>query len=253
MQVHDELAALLAKNLTLSPTPVHVPEPAMSVVEQQAAQPKITYSISQHYNHSAHVTRPVTHESEQQEQQQQQQEQQEQQQQQQQMDTDAAQPDALAVEAQLRQYGIDPASLTHVQMALFRMSTPDRRDYLLQLWRICPPAKEADEDMSLDSNPVPEVPPTAQTVDGRWLQSSQNNYTEPYMWSGYEELARREYLASSSSMEGPSVPRSMDPVYNNRLETSSRASWPLQNPLSNMDMENQYGAMMAMRDGAMEL
>lgn len=305
MQAHDDLAALLARNLTLSSVPISMPAPDLS--QAPAEQPKIVYSISQHYHHSAHAVKPEPVAQPEPEQQQQHQQQQT--------------PEQL-----LAQNGVDPTALTPVQLALFKMSAPDRRDYLLQLWRICPPTRTAadynpvaagaawdtmeaemekeiassqmraqqnqqnlqmageEQAMSLDGTPVSVAhqqaagAPTTQSADGRWLQTSTQGYMEPYMATGYEELARREYMASNSPTgftagggEGSdaSVPRSKfsdatpdssnltgvrlryqatDPVYANRLASSSRASWP-QPHLATTEMENQYGALMAMRDG----
>ncbi|CAK7198661.1 hypothetical protein SEUCBS139899_001325 [Sporothrix eucalyptigena] len=293
VQPHDELAALLARNLTLGSIPIAMP--AVPIEE-----PKIVYSISQHYHHSAHVTKPApVVEQPQPEQPQQQQE---------------------TPEQVLIQNGIDPTALTAVQLALFKMSAPDRRDYLLQLWRICPPTRTAAEynpvaagaawdtmeaemekeiassqlrvqqsqqqqkqqQQSFQEQPAPTA---AQSADGRWLQTASQSYMEPYMASGYEELAHREYMASNSPPstsvlggdDAAGIPRTKyaydsanphapyglhlryhatDPVYANRLSAPaapSRASWPQQHQ-SAMEMENQYGALMAMRDGCeMEL
>ncbi|CAK7208361.1 hypothetical protein SBRCBS47491_000066 [Sporothrix bragantina] len=301
MQPHDELAALLARNLTLGSIPITMPAVPVE-------QPKIVYSISQHYHHSAHVIKPAAAVEQ----------------------PAPEQPHHQETPEQvLMQNGIDPNALTPVQLALFKMSAPDRREYLLQLWRICPPTRnaaeynavaagaawdtmEAEMEKEIASSqlrvqqqtqqqqqqqqpeqqqsfqqsfpqeqPVPSTTEAAtQSSDGRWLQSTTQSYMEPYMASGYEELARREYMASNSPPSASflggaspaSIPRTKyaydsanphvafgvqlrhtatDPVYANRLSTTtapSRASWPQQHQ-SAMDMENQYGALMAMRDG----
>ncbi|KAL1914063.1 hypothetical protein Sste5344_000332 [Sporothrix stenoceras] len=306
MQAHDDLAALLARNLTFGPIPVEIPAPAPAPVEE----PKIVYSISQHYHHSAHTIKPQEPVAVEQPSQQELQMQEQQQQQRQ------------TTEQILIQNGIDPTALTPVQFTLFQMSAPDRRDYLLQLWRICPPTRtaadynavaagaawdtmEAEMEKEIASSTLraqqmqqdqsfrpsePAVAPaaaaattTSQSADGRWLQESSHGYMEPYMASGYEELARREYMSSNSppppsanNDDAASIPRSKyaydsanpfvnhgvqlrfthatDPVYANRLTSSepsvpapSRASWPQPHHAS-MEMENQYGALMAMRD-----
>ncbi|CAK7220717.1 hypothetical protein SCUCBS95973_004257 [Sporothrix curviconia] len=294
MQPHDELALLLARNLTLGSVPITMPAVPVE-------QPKIVYSISQHYHHSAHATKPAPAVEQQPQPQPEQPQQQE------------------TPEQVLMHNGIDPSALTAVQLALFKMSAPDRREYLLQLWRICPPTRtaaeynavaagaawdtmEAEMEKEIASSqlrvqqqaqqqqqpfqqPFPQEQPAsteaaAQSADGRWLQSSSQGYMEPYMASGYEELARREYMASNSPPStsflggdnAASIPRTKyaydsanphvafgvqlrhtatDPVYANRLSATtapSRASWPQQHQ-SAMEMENQYGALMAMRDG----
>ncbi|EPE05823.1 hypothetical protein F503_08354 [Ophiostoma piceae UAMH 11346] len=297
MQVHDELAALLARNLTLGSVPYSMPvsEPpvqapaAPAALPTQVEQPKIIYSISQHYHHSAHANKPTASVEETQQPQPEQQQQ-------------------PTPEQVLLQNGIDPTALTDVQLALFKMSAPDRRDYLLQLWRICPPTRPvtaaengpwdtidvemdreiASSELRVQQNQVQQAAPSPQGVmsldgtvvstaesaptqasDGRWMQSQSQSYMEPYMASGYEELARREYMSSSSPSgygSEASVPRSAqvsgvqlryskatDPVYDNQLSLSGRASWPQAHHTAT-DMENQYGALMAMRDsGDMEI
>ncbi|CAK7562500.1 MAG: hypothetical protein SEPTF4163_000348 [Sporothrix epigloea] len=264
MQPHDELAALLARKLTFGSIPIVTPPVAVE-------QPKIVYSISQHYHHSAHAFNPKALVEQPQPEQQ-------------------RQPETA--EQVLMQNGIDPHALTPVQLALFQISAPDRREYLLQLWRICPPTQNAtdpntvatdadwdamDADMEKDVSSMQEQPaaPTTsdtatQSPDGRWLQSSSQNYMEPYMASGYEELARREYIASNTPRTKYTYDNvnpngtfdvqirhtATDPVYANRLSAASypgRASWPQQHQ-SATEMENQYGSLMAMRDACeMEL
>jgi len=50
-----------------------------------------------------------------------------------------------------------------------------------------------------------------------------HSYMEPYMQSGYEELARREYLGGKPAL---------DPVYQGGMSDWERQQW----------MENQYGS-----------
>ncbi|OAA54352.1 hypothetical protein SPI_08971 [Niveomyces insectorum RCEF 264] len=307
VQAHDDLAALFARNLTLNnPAAVSTPAP----VAAPTFQPKITYSASQHYHHSAHLVR-ASGPSEQE----------------QQKTIPApltAPPDMEhpAVEQLLAQNGIDRAKMTSVQFALFKMAPPDRRDHLLHVWRICPPngphggetdpdpvtaaavaaaaagawganncfdvesemAKEMaaahrrmqkhlqddeqrnrqHEAMSLDGTTVVSTAPGAcpppreyQAADGCWVQAGANGYMEPYMLSGYEALARREYLASvvPPTADGQTrikevanlgYSQATDPVYANRLDSSGRASWP-QIHSETEAMENQYGALIALR------
>jgi hypothetical protein len=125
--------------------------------------------------------------------------------------------------------------LSSAQLELFkRVDTPEKLK-LIELWRICPPtnssdnptlawsmttvdqeealakmryerlqqqqqqqedARSAGEDtvMSLDGTPLTPI----QAGDGRWdMAAMAMHYMEPYMASGYEELARREYEESA--------------------------------------------------------
>ncbi|KAM7217242.1 hypothetical protein V8F06_007425 [Rhypophila decipiens] len=57
---------------------------------------------------------------------------------------------------------------------------------------------ESDTVMSQDSNPpLTPVSVSVQLNDSSWIQTSPINYMEPYMMSGYEEMARREYEESA--------------------------------------------------------
>lgn len=173
----------------------------------------ITYSISQHYTHSAHLHRQAVSQA-----------QQEQQQpahethQHQRRSSEPAQTEQLTAEMVLSQSGVDPTVLSPSQIQLFRISDPPQQARLVELWRVAPPTSNQDNPslawttttyeqeelwakvrydraleatrtrqhdnliMSLDGTPV-------QTDDSRWLASSN---VEPYMMSGYEELMRRD-------------------------------------------------------------
>ncbi|KAL2757367.1 hypothetical protein ACRALDRAFT_2039812 [Sodiomyces alcalophilus JCM 7366] len=241
MQVHDDLAALFSRNLTFHPelqSQAQEQQPRTAVEETSmldtprgpptdyhtvatATHPSsnpntkpITYSISQHYTHSAHLHR----QAESQPQQEQQQPAQETHLQQR-RSSEPAQPEQLTVEIVLSQSGVDPTVLSPSQLQLFRISDSPQQARLVELWRVAPPTSYQDNPslawttttyeqeerwaklrydraleatrarqndnliMSLDGTPV-------QTDDSRWLASSNN--VEPYMMSGYEELMLRE-------------------------------------------------------------
>lgn len=281
MQVQEELASLFTRNLTLDPSQQPPPE-----------EPKIVY-ISQHYNHSAHLVK------QQQEQQQQAQELAEAQaQSQSQIQLQAQQPQRPAseppqsenpdLEAILRTYGVDTSALSPSQIQLFKAADDGQKMRLIQLWSICPPTNSIDNPtlawssttleqeetlakirmerkvqehetptvMSLDGTMLTPI----QAGDGRWMQSQ--NYMEPYMASGYEEMARREYEASArrsqdydvsmeprskdvythfgTSVGGPTYSPATDPVYKT---TNTGLDWQRQ-----AAMENQYGAYHQWRD-----
>ncbi|KAK4216965.1 hypothetical protein QBC37DRAFT_67340 [Rhypophila decipiens] len=57
---------------------------------------------------------------------------------------------------------------------------------------------ESDTVMSQDSNPpLTPVSVSVQLNDSSWIQTSPVNYMEPYMMSGYEEMARRSWQCSA--------------------------------------------------------
>lgn len=97
------------------------------------------------------------------------------------------------------------------------------------------------DTMSDSSNNGPLTP--IQGGDGRW----NTNQAEPYMQSGYEALAQREYEASTrpkdiyshfgTSVGGPTYKSATDPVYSN-----VGGDWDALLQQRQMAMENQYGA-----------
>jgi hypothetical protein len=95
----------------------------------------------------------------------------------------------------------------------------------------------ADEAvMSLDGTDTGTTfgssPASMQSGDGRWVAHAQH-YMEPYMQSGYEQLAKKEYDASAG--RGVSEYKiATDPVYQSTggVLDYERQQW----------MENQYGA-----------
>lgn len=260
MQAHEDLAALFSKNLTLDPAP------------PPQEEPKIVY-ISQHYNHSAHLARPQTEEP----------------QPSPRPSSEPPQPEHAAVETVLRSNGVDPSCLSMPQLQLFRAVEEPQQLRLIELWSICPPTnsndnptlawsfttveqeealakmrydqqkQQADQVMSLDGTPLTPI----QAGDGRWISTVQTqHYMEPYMASGYEDMARREYeesarRAHAEAMERPkdvyqpfgtavggtTYNRATDPVYQS---TTATTDWSQQT-----HMENQYGRMMQLRDEEM--
>ncbi|KAG9238594.1 hypothetical protein BJ875DRAFT_33281 [Amylocarpus encephaloides] len=268
MATHDELAVLFAQNLTLHNRPyvASTPEPAPAPAP---IEEPIIYSISQHYNHSAHiralpVARPCS---------------------------EPPQTDQLTAEIILARHGVDAAALSPSQIELFKTGDAGQQMRLVELWRICPPdygghamaqdlrdwsatsfqreevmAKLRHErqmleermartggDQSMDSDTMSDSSITApltpiQGGDGRWAGPA----VEPYMSSGYEALAQREYEQSAgpskdinshfgNSVGGHAYSRSTDPVYNTIADIHRHpnvgADWQQQ-----IAMENQYGA-----------
>lgn len=255
MAVQDDLATLFAKNLTLS-------QPAP---QQQPEDPNKIIYISQHYTHTAHIAQPQPTSAPADDEP---------------MPRPSSEPADLAdLELALRAAGVDTSALSLPQAELFRRADDAQRARLVQLWTICPPAKNNNNDhpgltgltwsatsleqeemlarrryeaqqqqqqqqqqrpqsaevaMSLDGTEVPVASlsnspsSSVQSSDGRWQSVSHaHSYMEPYMASGYEELARREYDASARKA-------ALDPVYRT---TGGVLDWERQ-----QWMENQYGS-----------
>ncbi|RYP56363.1 hypothetical protein DL771_011919 [Monosporascus sp. 5C6A] len=254
MQANEELAALFARNLTLQQPPAEVPR-------EQPKQPEpepITYSITQHYHHSAHIARQADHTPSESSR----------------RSSEPPQTQHPSAELILNLHGIDYMTLSPSQLELFKTADDSQKLRLIELWLICPPANQQENPavalasttveqeeflaqlryqrqweeheqkknlMSLDGTPMTPV----QTDDGRWVTTSD---AEPYMESGYELLARREYEESAKQQhdEGMAQPKAVyshfgsavgnqnyrpatDPVYNNDWTARQEA------------MENQYG------------
>ncbi|KAI1359767.1 hypothetical protein F5Y08DRAFT_318857 [Xylaria arbuscula] len=259
MQAGDELASLFSRNMTFQQPPPVQAAPQQQQQQQPEPEP-IKYSISQHYHHSAHIVQQPEPVSEP-------------------IRPSSVPPQTLPTAEQvLSRRGVDPSWLSPQQLDLFKTADTPQQLRLIELWRICPPSnmttnpsvewvntsvereeiltkvlyeqKQAQEEaarrdslMSMDDTPLTPV----QTTDGHWVGTA---YVEPYMTSGYEMLARREYEESvkrqlQEEMSGPKEVYSSpfgtaisdtnnyrpatDPVYAN--------DWAIQ-----QQMEDQYGA-----------
>jgi hypothetical protein len=300
MQPQDELVALFSRNLTLdhlSQPPQPTPAPAPAPIQEPQEERKIVY-ISQHYNHSAHISAAKKDE---------------------QPARPASEPpqsEHAVVEQVLREHNVNTSGLSSAQLQLFRTVDTPQQLRLIELWRACPPTNSTDNPtltwsmtsveqeealarlryeqqqqelidqqlqdefammqdepepepetvMSLDGTPLTPI----QAGDGRWIATPDRaayHYMEPYMASGYEEMARREYEDSISrayteSMAPPPKetnslaaaalasaggtptfnPSHADPVYK-MTNVGNSVSWG-----SEAAMADQYGRLMAMRE-----
>ncbi|KAK0624764.1 hypothetical protein B0T17DRAFT_492726 [Bombardia bombarda] len=289
----DGLAALFARKMNFNPqaeqvAPVFVPP----VVEAPKEQPKVVYA-SAHYTHSAHVARH------------------DQQPPQASAPRPASEPPTSSsspIEAVLRQHGVDPATISRAQLQLFKRVEDPQKLRLMELWAACPSTGRVDNPtwdwsmtsldqeellarkryqqqqimmdtsiMSLDGTPITAI----QAGDGRWTMSQANADSEPYMLSGYEELARRELLSPNQSSSVPrgfaesfvavgqgtrasapaglgatsatttriNNPAHADPVYNRGRSSSVLATgWGKREA-----MEDVYGRLAAQNDGDEEM
>jgi hypothetical protein len=281
MQVHDDLAALFSRNLTLQSIDLAalqqqqareeelrkqnaiVAETAPAPAQEAPARP-IVYSISQHYNHSAHIARQPSQVQEQ-----------TQQQTGAQIQRPASEPPAETTESILASHGVDPSALSPAQIQLFREAADAQKQRLVELWRICPPQKEQMGDASgltwssttmereevlaemryeemlqrqlieehqqqmqqqqQASGTVMSLDGTAvQREDSRWLPCE---HVEPYMMTGYEYMMRQaEETAQREREQQAAYKLATDPVYNNAGPISD---WQIQQ--YQMQLENQYG------------
>jgi hypothetical protein len=112
MSTQEELIALFQQNLSFQ-NPIHIAPQE----EPKAVEEPYTYSISQHYHHSAHVaaqqpSRPAS---------------------------EPPQTDQLTSEIILSRHGVDIHSLLPSQLDLFKTADASQQMRLIELWRICPP------------------------------------------------------------------------------------------------------------------
>ncbi|KAK3951218.1 hypothetical protein QBC32DRAFT_168194 [Pseudoneurospora amorphoporcata] len=260
MQSHDELAELFSRNFSLEPVQ------QLAQVQIPNQEPKIVY-ISAHYNHSTHVRTQDTQPS-------------------QPAPRGTSEPPALSeVEAVLRKHHVNTAGLSRAQLQLFKSVDDPQRYRLIDLWRNCPPTNRSDNPtmdwsmtsvnqeeilaknrweqqqqqqqaaeqevvMSLDGTPLTPI----QAGDGRWIAADSVHDMEPYMVSGYEEMARREYEESARRAFAESVERTktlaiatagptFNPAHSDPVYANSGVDWRQQDA-----MANQYGRLMAYRD-----
>ena len=283
MQMHEDLATLFSRNLSL-----HNPRVDTSVSSPiyQTTQPEqtITYSITQHYHHSAHLasqkpSRPVS---------------------------SPPPTDQETMEIILGRHGVDVTTLFPSQIELFKGAEPTQQMRLVELWRISPPnygghalaqdlgtwpstsyvqeeamakmrlARQSHntqfaeahiiedqqrhldviEDMMSDGEQSNAPLTPIQGGDGRW--SASTYHPEPYMVSGYESLAAREYEFSArgpskdiyshfgTAVGGP-YNHSIDPVYKSfagiHQYPDAGEGWAKRSQEQQQQaMENQYGA-----------
>jgi hypothetical protein len=263
----DELTRLFTAQMNLSQAasqqtfqPQRQEQPVQVQPEEQ--QPKQIVYASQHYTHSHHVT-PTRSVSE---------------------PLVKTHIESTDLESVLLRNSIDPSLLFPSQIELFQNADDDQRLRLLELWRISPPAGRQGYPAGTDYNMSRQLydwPPTSlaqeeamaklryermeEQAQQEHIQQHQqqleqsmgtNNLStspslqaaEPYMTSGYEMMARREYEQSSQEeaplKESSKYNQATDPVYNSGL-------WQ-KNVGSTMDMENQYGAYAYAREYGMQ-
>jgi hypothetical protein len=236
----DELAQLFAANMHLSQ---NVPQQMSQQQQQQVLQeqvqqhqqepeaPKAIVYASSHYTHSHHVV-PARSASEPP------------------VRTHIEMSDLGSI---LLRNSIDPSLLFPSQVELFQNADDDQRLRLLELWRISPPQGRQGYPAGTDYNMSRQLydwPPTSlaqeETMAKLRYEKAQQEQTsrelstspqaaEPYMASGYDMLAKREYEQSAKETN---YNQATDPVYNS---TGNNGLWQ-KNVGSILDMENNYGA-----------
>lgn len=250
----DELAQLFSARMNLSQaapqqTQQELPQQVPQQQPQEYEAPKQIVYASQHYTHSHHVapTRSISEPP---------------------LKTHIPISDLATV---LLRNSIDPTLLFPSQIDLFQNADDDQRLRLLELWRISPPTGRQGHPAGTDysmSRQLYDWPPTslaqeetmaklrydkehadaAQQADIQAHQQSLERsmspaVAEPYMASGYELMARREY--EDSARGANTYSSATDPVYNSA--SNGGGLWQ-KNVGSVLDMENNYGAFAYSRE-----
>ncbi|KAL2167796.1 hypothetical protein VTG60DRAFT_808 [Thermothelomyces hinnuleus] len=301
MQPQEELVALFSRNLTLDPlsqpAPAPAPAPAPVPVQEPQKERKIVY-ISQHYTHSAHIARQEAAKEKSQpprpasEPPQSEHAAVEQVLREHSVDTSGL----SSAQFQLFKRVDTPEKLRLIELwrtcppvnsadnptldwsmtsvaqeeALARLRFERQQQQLIdqQLQQDCGMMQDESETepetvMSLDGTPLTPI----QAGDGRWIATASYHYMEPYMASGYEELARREYEESARRAYAEAVsPPSKETNSLAPAAPAGTGGMPTFNPAhadpvyktTNLDvgvdwareaaMADQYGRVMAMKE-----
>ncbi|KAI9683840.1 MAG: hypothetical protein M1829_004174 [Trizodia sp. TS-e1964] len=258
-KMQDDLSTLFSRNLTLANIPIYQPE-AMPAEESAPIEKPITYSISQHYHHSAHLAAPQPTPPSQ-------------------TEARKSPTDPSAAEIILSRHGVDYSQLLPSQIVLFQHADTTQKMRLVELWRISP-SNGSDQPYAEESNKYMDTQDDAQMSpqslsDSDEMLDIHDNETrdaaEPYILSGYESLAQREYEAllradtnrkgftkGNYSPLGSAVGhdqydsdhgynRSTDPVYQRPAPHQHRvASWPdleWYKSAGQQGLVHQYGAL----------
>jgi hypothetical protein len=275
MATHEELTALFSRNLNLHNNyvaPVVEPKPVPA-----AAEAPIVYSISQHYHHSAHVAQPVRPASEP-------------------PQTDQLTTEIILARhgvdvaslssSQLELFKTADPSQQMRLVELWRICPPNNGGHALAPdighWPTTSMEQEesmaklryerqilqeqmsfhatsgGDQSMDSDAMSNSSIAGPLTTVQGTVERFGLATSVEPYMASGYEALAQREYEQSSAphskdiyshfgnSVGAHAYSHSTDPVYktaeNMHNESNFHGDWQNSIEQRQMAMENQYGS-----------
>ncbi|KAL4930587.1 uncharacterized protein BDV17DRAFT_258010 [Aspergillus undulatus] len=176
LKAQDDLVSLFNAHMNMGPTATMT-----GGHEAAASRPPITYSITQHYHHSAHVAqkaavpRPV-----------------------QQGDAPSETNETAGrVFEVLRHNNVNPSSLTPSQLELFAHAMPEQQSRLVQMWQICP---DPSKSVLAFAHPTKDL----EMRDSTQLDNGHNENlsAEPYILAGY-----------GLGVPNPGSQLSNDPIY----------------------------------------
>lgn len=236
----NDLAMLFARQMSMGVPPADAPlstspptpnstSPAPFSAPAATTTPQ-SYSITQHYHHSSHLACPASQSTL----------------------SDLQNAGNASPEDMLRSQGIDPTSLYPSQLTLFIHAGIEQKARLIELWRISNPNNAASIQGHPHNQTTQPVSGPTQDTDMEMDMDMEDDasHAEPYVLSGYEALAQREYEASarkSQEQEQETYRPSNDPVYKGQdfwsaPQQQTTSSTVTSQQEQSMAMENQYGA-----------
>lgn len=231
--LQTELASLFSRNLNLANSATESASTTQGLNTKSGNS--INYSISQHYHHSAHIvpSKTSSHASD-------------------------AGPESLpssspqeSIQYTLFQHNIDPSRLSSSQMVFLEQAGPEERARLLGLWRLTPPETsyfglhELDDDDNMETK-------MEEDCGGRLTATSggePKQVAEPYITSGYESLAQRDYEQQANHVYNPlGLSKAYSPLISPMGGQYNRATDPIYgskewwlHSMPHQPMEHQYG------------
>ncbi|KAJ0420709.1 hypothetical protein BJY00DRAFT_301439 [Aspergillus carlsbadensis] len=190
LKAQDDLVALFNTHMNMEPSLMSEKK------EVQISAPPITYSITQHYHHSAHVaqrTEPLGI----------------------MQGNSTAETNELAnrVFETLRQHNVDPSSLSPDQLELFANAMSEQQSRLVQMWQICPePSKNAPGSSQQGQSIFANQTYMQGSAQGQNRSDTMHGQAEPYMLSGYDLNGQVAPPANEPSTGSP-YRLSSDPIY----------------------------------------
>lgn len=233
-KLQEDLATLFDKQMNMGTVePPETPEPSSPVSSQPSP---ITYSITQHYHHSAHIAQQSATTS-----------------------AGALQSSREKTNTNdvLRSHNVDFSTLSPEQIELFERAVPEQKSRLIQIWQICPETNQATGLHQFLGN-QPQQQHENVPMEDCEMDMGENftqNDAEPYMVSGYEMLAQRDYERSAqqsptetNNKGGPpnepttGAPYKIanDPIYQSQRWWEHTNEQPLEHQYGVFEYMNQY-------------
>lgn len=210
-KLQDELSMLFDRQMSMSMAPAPAAplrnDPHEAIPISQPSQ-GLSYSITQHYNHSAHVASSAP------------------------TSTQPNQADSMAlmvqdIQAVLRHHGLDPAAFSMAQLELFRNADAAQQQRLIQTWQFYnTPQSSPTQDLEMNDDSMAE------------FVEYHGEHAEPYMSSGYGVEAGK---GLDDSTAAPAVEPSTGKPYDSSTDPVYRGAQEWWEMPRDSNIESQYG------------